>query len=175
MTPRSIKKALQPLRHTPFHPQWQPPLKSQGDIFSGLSGQVLDIGCAESSIQQQLPSATKYIGLDYYKTATEWYQTRPDVFGDGQKLPFSDQSFDHVLLLDVLEHIPAPSDCLEEVRRVLKPGGTLIIQVPFLYPIHDAPLDFQRWTEFGLKRLAKQHGFLPLTWHIFCDLGPLSP
>ncbi|MGR9091234.1 MAG: methyltransferase domain-containing protein, partial [Gammaproteobacteria bacterium] len=74
-------------------------------------------------------------------------------------LSFADDSIDHCLLLDVLEHIPDPERALGEIARVLKSGGTLLLQVPFLYPVHDAPLDFQRWTQFGLTRLAGKYGF----------------
>jgi SAM-dependent methyltransferase len=106
-----------------------------------------------------MPSGTSYIGLDYYSTAMDWYDTRPDVFGDAQSLPFADDSIDHALLLDVIEHIPEPDKSFAELYRVLKPGGSLTLQVPFLYPIHDEPLDFHRWTRHGLRRAAARHGF----------------
>ncbi len=99
------------------------------------------------------------IGLDYYQTATHWYGTQPDVYGDAQTLPFADNSMDTVLLLDVLEHLPHPKDCISEIVRVLKPTGILVLQVPFIYPIHDAPLDFQRWTQYGLEQLVYKYGF----------------
>ncbi len=100
-----------------------------------------------------------YVGLDYYSTATDWYETRPDVFGDAQSLPIADNSVDHGLLLDVIEHLPDPERALAELHRVIKPGGTLTLQVPFLYPLHDEPLDFHRWTIHGLRRAADRHGY----------------
>jgi SAM-dependent methyltransferase len=106
-----------------------------------------------------MPDGAEYIGIDYYNTATEWYGTRPDLFADARALPLSDGSVDHALLLDVLEHIPDPELCLAELSRVLKRDGTLTVQVPFLYPVHDAPLDFHRWTRHGLERAAVRHGF----------------
>lgn len=120
---------------------------------------VLDIGCADGKPRQYLPAKTQYIGLDYFDTASNWYKTRPTVFGDAQQLPFPDGAVDHVLLLDVLEHIPDPQRCLAEIFRVLKVGGALTVQVPFMYPIHDAPLDFHRWTQFGLRQAAGHAGF----------------
>ena len=80
--------------------------------------------------------------MDYYSTATEWYGTHPDLFADAQALPLADNCSEHVLLLDVLERIPEPDHCLAENNRILKPGSNLIIQVPFMDPAHDSPLDF---------------------------------
>ena len=124
-----------------------------------MSGVVLDIGCADAKPRAALPADAHYVGLDYFDTVTRLYHTRPCVFGDAQQLPLTDASVDHVLLLDVLEHIPDPDQSLAEIARVLKPGGTLTLQVPFMYPIHDAPLDFHRWTRFGLLRAGKKHRF----------------
>ena len=120
---------------------------------------MLDVGCANGLPRRYLPAAATYVGLDYYSTASDWYRTRPDVFGDAQSLPLADASVDHALLLDVLEHLPRPGHCLDELHRVLRRGGSLTIQVPFLYPIHDAPLDFHRWTRYGLRRAADASGF----------------
>jgi SAM-dependent methyltransferase len=104
-----LKKLVDGLRQTPFHPQWfalkdeRPNLEAS---CAQLHGTVLDVGCAEGKPKAFLPSGASYIGLDYYATATDWYKTRPDVFGDAQALPFADNSIDHALLLDVIEHIP---------------------------------------------------------------------
>jgi len=124
-----------------------------------LTGVVLDVGCAAGKPKAFLPPDASYVGLDYYSTAMEWYNTRPDVFGDAQALPLKDDSVDHALLLDVLEHLPDPERCIEELYRVIRPGGTLTIQVPFMYPLHDQPLDFHRWTRHGLRRAAARNSF----------------
>lgn len=151
------------LKMTPLHPQWFAFFREERhlrDSCEKLDGVVLDIGCADGKPRAFLPDDAEYIGLDYFDTATRLYHTRPSVFGDAQQLPFADDTIDHVLLLDVLEHIPDPDRCLAEISRVLKPGGTLTIQVPFMYPIHDAPLDFHRWTRFGLERAANRTNFV---------------
>jgi SAM-dependent methyltransferase len=75
-------------------------------------------------------------------------------------MPISTNSVDNVLLLDVLEHLSKPEACIREIERILKPGGRLTIQVPFMYPIHDAPLDFHRWTIHGLRELAERTRFV---------------
>jgi SAM-dependent methyltransferase len=157
-----LRKLAAAFRKTPLHPQWFAFLREERNLersCASLTGTILDVGCAQGTPRRYLAAGANYVGLDYFSTATEWYGTRPDVFGDAQALPFTDASIDHVLLLDVLEHIPAPERCLGELHRVLKPSGSLTIQVPFLYPVHDAPLDFHRWTIFGLRRAAANHGF----------------
>lgn len=153
---------LRQLKNTPLHPQWFAFLGQSSnlrDMCKGLSGLVLDIGCADGKPRNYLPEDANYVGLDYFDTATKLYRTRPSVFGDARQLPLENAAVDHVLLLDVLEHIPDPDRCLAEIFRVLKPGGTLTVQVPFMYPIHDAPYDFHRWTSFGLRRAAERAGF----------------
>lgn len=160
---KRLKQIFSRLRYLPIHPQWLIYYKETGDLIQTckkLRGLVLDIGCADQKVRRFLPADCAYIGLDYYQTAAGWYGTRPQIFGDAQHLPILANSIDSVLLLDVLEHLPKPQDCIHEIRRVLKPGGKLILQVPFVYPIHDAPLDFQRWTIYGLRELAKKSRFV---------------
>lgn len=160
---KSLKKFLTRVRTTAFHPQWfvyRHQHQQQLAIAKILRGKILDIGCADQPLRPYLPQDADYIGLDYYSTAVNWYETRPMLYGDAQALPLATESIDCVLLLDVLEHLPRPDDCLQEIKRVLKPQGILILQVPFLYPIHDAPLDFQRWTTHGLRQQIAQQDFV---------------
>jgi SAM-dependent methyltransferase len=158
-----IRKLFAALRKTPLHPQWFAFMREERNLAitcEPLSGTVLDVGCAEGSPRKFLPPDARYVGLDYYTTATGWYGTRPDLYGDAQLLPLADGSVDHALLLDVLEHLPDPERCLVELHRVIKPAGSLTIQVPFIYPLHDAPLDFHRWTRYGLRQAAQRCGFI---------------
>ena len=157
-----FRKLATALRKTPLHPQWFAFLREERNLektCAQLSGTVLDVGCAEGLPRKFLPADATYVGLDYYSTATGWYGTQPDLYGDAQSLPIEDNAVHHALLLDVLEHLPNPDRCLSELHRVIKPGGSLTIQVPFLYPLHDAPLDFHRWTRFGLSNAAQRHGY----------------
>jgi len=159
---RSLRSILAPIKNTPLHPQWlifQYEKVSEQQIGTLASGLTLDIGAGRQRIRENLSSDITYVALDYYDTAVNWYETRPHIFGDGQYLPMANNSIDTVLLLDVLEHLPDPQQCISDIKRVLKPGGCAIIQVPFLYPLHDVPLDFHRWTLFGLRQLAKKSGF----------------
>lgn len=120
-------------------------------------GRVLDVGCGNQPLRALLPAETQYISLDYPATARFRYSGRPSVFGDGQRLPFADETFDTVALLDVLEHIPRPDLAFAEAVRVTKPGGTILYQTPFLYPLHDLPYDFQRWSAYGIRQFATRN------------------
>ncbi len=75
------------------------------------------------------------------------------------RLPIKDQSVDVVLATEVLEHVADVEAAVAEVHRVLRPGGHLLATVPFIYPIHEAPFDFWRFTEHGLRSLCERHRF----------------
>jgi SAM-dependent methyltransferase len=75
-----------------------------------------------------------------------------------EELPFEDQSFDTILLTDVLEHIAEPEKVMSESARLLRPSGKLIVGVPFLYWVHEQPHDYYRYTEFALRFLCDRHG-----------------
>lgn len=155
---KKLRKLISFLRHTPLHPQW---LMGQRSIPRGIEqvgGVVLDIGAADRWIEKHLAQSTSYIALDYPATGAEMYNARPDVFADGAKLPFKEACFDTVVCLEVLEHVAEPSQVIHEISRVLKPGGLGFISMPFLYPLHDAPYDFQRYTAYGLRRDAEKTG-----------------
>jgi SAM-dependent methyltransferase len=80
------------------------------------------------------------------------------VLGDAQALGFADASFDTVLCTEVLEHLPEPQRAVDEMWRVLRPGGQLLLTTRFLFPIHDAPHDYFRFTKYGLRYLLRRFG-----------------
>jgi ubiquinone/menaquinone biosynthesis C-methylase UbiE len=83
---------------------------------------------------------------------------KPDIVADICDLNmFQEHSCDIVVMLEVLEHVKEPQRALDEIRRVLKPGGTLILSVPFIFPIHDEPYDFYRYTKYGLQYLLRDY------------------
>jgi SAM-dependent methyltransferase len=156
-----IRRYLAPIRRTPFHPQWlvSGNQRQRCNHLNLLSGLVLDIGCADKSLANQLPDGCSYIGLDYYATVQTIYHTRPDIYADAGRLPLVRACADGVLLFEVLEHVPDPEAAIAEIARVLRPEGKLLLSVPFLYPIHNAPYDFHRFTRYALLRLMHKHGF----------------
>lgn len=162
MRSRTIRRWIGTLRRWPVHPQW---LLSVGQerrelqaALAPLRGRVLDIGCADKHVGTRLPEGCSYIGLDYPDTAVAMYRTRPDVFADACRLPFADASLQAVILKDVLEHVRGPQRALAEIGRVLCDDGRLVLWMPFIYPIHDAPHDFQRFTEHGMRAYLAGHG-----------------
>lgn len=82
----------------------------------------------------------------------------PDIVGDVMALSLPDASYDAVICLAVLEHVPRPWDAIREMRRVLVPEGWLFLYVPFLSPYHAMPGyygDFFRYTEDGIRSLCE--------------------
>jgi len=74
-----------------------------------------------------------------------------DVVGDAHALPFRDSVFDRVFAFNVFEHLRDPKTAASEIRRVLKPGGTVTIHSAFLQALHEAPNHFYNATEFGMR------------------------
>lgn len=87
---------------------------------------------------------------------------KPDTVGDAHNLPFEDNSFNNILCTEVLEHLHTPEVAIAEMKRVLKPAGSLILTTRFVYPIHDAPNDYYRFTEYGLKYLFRDWEIIEL-------------
>lgn len=157
----ALTDRLRWLNHTPVHPQWfvRSVQRNRLRHLHYLQGDVLDIGCADRSLAKCLPQGCRYVGLDYYATVAAFYSTCPDVFGDACALPVRSACMDGVMLFEVLEHVPDPQKVLAEIARVLRPGGVLLVSVPFMYPIHNAPFDFHRFTRHGLEHALNAHGF----------------
>ena len=148
------------LRATPFHPQWL--MRGQRCATESLrrfaTGNVLDIGCSRRWVEAHVSPLCNYIGLDYPPTGLAMYDSRPDVYADACELPFANESMDTVVLFETLEHVARPADAISEIARVLKPGGCLLLTMPFLYPLHDEPFDYTRFTSHGLRKELERAG-----------------
>ncbi len=121
-----------------------------------VRGVVLDVGGEKHS--------TVLHPLDHRKTVERWLYlnvgaaTFPDILADGAGLPLVDASVDTILCLETLEHVRDPIQVVREVARVLRPGGTLILSLPFLYRIHSAPHDYWRFTSHQVERMIREAG-----------------
>lgn len=93
-----------------------------------------------------------------------------DVVGDAHHLPFANDSLDAILCETVLEHVPDPTKVIAEAHRVLRPGGRFFFIVPFLFPFHGHPNDFQRWSQEGLAASFSAFGHIETGIHA----GPCS-
>jgi SAM-dependent methyltransferase len=84
---------------------------------------------------------------------------KPDFVWDGKNMPFDRNMFDCAIGTEVLEHCFEPEIILNEVYRVLKPGGVFFFTVPFLWNLHEVPHDAYRYTPFALEKKFQQSGF----------------
>jgi SAM-dependent methyltransferase len=82
-----------------------------------------------------------------------------DLVGVAEKLPLADASCDGAVLQAVLEHVRSSHLTLRELYRVLKPGGLLLVEVPFMQGYHPSPGDYRRYTEQGLRAELVDHKF----------------
>lgn len=143
-------------------------------------GKLVDIGCGRMPYREQLlPQVESYTGVDHPQVS-KLYRSKvsPDVLADAHSLPFRDGGFDIALMLQVLEYLEKPQQALTEAYRVLKKGGVLILSTPFMYPIHDAPFDRNRFTKVALADFLKQAHFSSIKivpQGSFWDFWLLSP
>lgn len=77
----------------------------------------------------------------------------PDIVGDLHTYNFGENTFDTIVVSEVLEHLHSPHVGIQNIYNTLKPGGRLILTTPFIFPIHDEPYDYYRYTKYGLKHL----------------------
>jgi SAM-dependent methyltransferase len=78
------------------------------------------------------------------------------LLADAHRLPFAGATFERVLSIEVLEHLCDPVRAIDEMRRVLAPGGLLLLTTRFTYPLHSEPHDYFRYTEHGLRHLFRE-------------------
>ena len=149
------------LRGSLLHPQWLSDrfhMRSRQSLRTLRDSRILDIGSGNSHNIAYLHASNSLIRLDY-PASNRRYELRPDIFGDACCLPVVDDAFDAIFLFEVLEHVGAPERAIREIRRALQPRGKLFVSVPFIYPIHDAPYDFQRFTIHGIRHLLQTLDF----------------
>lgn len=83
-------------------------------------------------------------------------ESQTELICDCHDLPYPDECFDGVIIQAVLEHVVDPHRCMQEVHRILKAGGLIYVETPFLQPVHMGRYDFTRFTDLGLRRLCRQ-------------------
>ena len=122
-------------------------------------GSLLDLGCGKVPLYQVYKDRVSDI------TCVDWENTfHKNEFLDfvadlNESIPLKDESFDTIILSDVLEHIREPDKLWQEMNRVLKSGGVALINVPFYYWLHEKPFDYFRYTQFALQNFAEKNNF----------------
>lgn len=117
---------------------------------------MLDAGSG-SGIYRGLFDAAQYESADFAQVEKGYGHIT--YVCDLADVPVEDARYDLVLLTQVLEHLPEPAAVLREMHRVLKPGSQLWLSAPLFYFEHEAPYDFYRYTQYGLRYLLESAGF----------------
>lgn len=121
-------------------------------------GDLLDLGCGD------VPLYGLYRDRVSSVTCVDWADSPLAVrhvdhlFDLNEPIPLAGESFDTVVLSDVLEHLYEPKRALREVGRLLRPGGLLLMNVPFMYGLHGQPHDHFRYTRFSLGKMLSEAG-----------------
>ena len=118
---------------------------------------VLDIGAGDCKYGALL-AGRRYVAVDLVYSSDAHQFAPLDVLADASALPFRAASFDVALNLVVLEHVPDPARVIQEMARVLKPGGLAYALIPLVRPEHLVPFDFHRFTRYGIRQLFERHG-----------------
>lgn len=117
-------------------------------------GRTLDIGGGTSKYRDIIrKTVPEYLVSDLHATGNV------DFVEDARALTHQDEAFDTVLSFQVLEHIDDTAKVVAEMYRVLKKGGHAIVTMPFLYPQHGDPSDFQRFTKEAARFYFERAGF----------------
>lgn len=122
-----------------------------------FTGSVLDVGGKKSG--QRGHFRAPYEQVKSWKYLNISKESKPDILASVYKMPVEDSIFDCVLLSEVLEHLEDPKAALKECNRVLKHQGSIKVAIPFLFPVHGDPDDYQRFTKSGLTKLLEKSGF----------------
>jgi len=147
-----------------------------------LPGAVLDVGGGRAASYAPLLGDAKLTSVNIDA------EMAPTVIADlARRLPFADGSFDTVISFNTLEHLADDQLALDEIVRVLRPGGRAHVLVPFLYRVHGDPQDFHRHTAQGWNLMLRRAGvpdhlqrIRPLVWDplstawAIADVAPLG-
>jgi SAM-dependent methyltransferase len=102
-----------------------------------------------------------YVWADWPNSQHQRFQLDREV-NLNNPLPFANAEFETILLSDVLEHIAEPDQLFREMVRILRPGGYIILGVPFMFYLHEEPHDYFRYTKFKLADFATKNGVVPV-------------
>jgi SAM-dependent methyltransferase len=148
-----------------FREKW---LKAKlGSLKNNLK--LLDAGAGELKYKK-FCSHLEYVSQDFGQydgkgdslglQTNSWDNSKLDIVSDIVEIPVESNSFDIILCVEVIEHIPRPLDAFKEFSRILKPGGQLILTAPFCSLTHFAPYHFYSgFNRYFYEENLQLHGF----------------
>ena len=154
---KGIKRKAGYIRNTPITSDIYLQLSEISEAIKRNShyahGILLDIGGGNTPYKKFfLGKVDDYISIDRF----DFYEGRPDIFGDALNLPIKNNSIDTVFSSQVLEHVPDPQKMIDEIYRILKTGGVCILSTHMANPLHGEPYDYFRFTKYGLRQLFQK-------------------
>jgi SAM-dependent methyltransferase len=125
-------------------------------LTAHAKGRFLDAGCGTQPFRALVePQVDRYLTFDIEARVDE-----VDYIGDIEDMSaVPTGSIDSMLCSEVLEHVPHPERAMAEFHRILKPGGVVVLTVPFMARLHEEPHDYYRYTRHGVRRLFDDAGF----------------
>jgi SAM-dependent methyltransferase len=129
-----------------------------------MSGKLLDIWCWKKPYEKIFHNVEQYIWIDVEVSWHDHSTSCVDVFYDWENIPFPNENFDCVFSTQVFEHVENIEKVMKESNRVLKKWWYVLVSMPFVWPEHEKPYDFRRWTTFWIKKNFK------LMWFDVIDL-----
>ncbi len=134
--------------------------------LASADGDVLDVGAGAQPYRPLLPASSRYRAIDVAIAGEAFSYDLPDTeYYEGDRWPVGDATVDVVLATETLEHVPDPRVFLAEARRVLRPGGRIVLTVPFAARWHYIPHDYWRYTPSSLSNLLEEAGFDSVVVH----------
>ena len=118
-----------------------------------IKGRTLDVGAGTVNRYGADFNTTEYLRLDT--------SAGPDIdiVGSIYHIPLEENSIDSIVCTQVFEHLAHPTEGMQELYRVLRPGGHAVITVPQMNELHEEPHDYFRYTNFGIETLCVDAGF----------------
>ena len=124
-----------------------------------MHGDVLDVGGGEKNRYKSLFTFKTFTCLDINEGP------EVDIVASADAIPLPDNSRDSIISTQMLEHVKYPEKCVQEMYRVLKTGGHVLITAPQWNELHSEPVDFWRYTKYGFTELFERNGFRVVEYH----------
>lgn len=122
-------------------------VRTASSIYKNKNMTLIDIGCGTKPYKKLFSTRTNYIGVDVVSNDPK------DIISEAWNIPQKSNTADIVISTFSLEHIAMIEKTTKEITRLLKKKGLLFVIVPFVYPEHEAPNDFWRFSQYSIPFL----------------------